>query len=163
MLLGGPPQIPGETPKKAPPELLLQGCTSFLIFRSTLYAHHHRLGTDTAATMSQTKRPDPVTSFALNTPLFNKLAGKRVILASSSPRRKDILASVVSNPTWLHRSGDRQFAIARQNKKEQETCADKNLHALAFDTGMIGPGAGDRSKHFRRGSSQERVYRRSGL
>ncbi|EST06250.1 Maf-like protein [Kalmanozyma brasiliensis GHG001] len=39
-------------------------------------------------------RPDPVTPFALATPLFNKLAGKRVILASSSPRRKDILASV---------------------------------------------------------------------
>lgn len=42
------------------------------------------------------KRPDPVTPLALNTPLFNKLAGKRVVLASSSPRRREILASVVS-------------------------------------------------------------------
>lgn len=47
--------------------------------------------------MSSSKRSDPVTSFALATPLFNKLAGKRVVLASSSPRRKDILASVVSD------------------------------------------------------------------
>ncbi|SPC60917.1 related to Maf-like protein C3G6.03c [Ustilago sp. UG-2017b] len=41
-----------------------------------------------------TTRPDPVTPFALNTPLFNKLAGKRVVLASSSPRRREILATV---------------------------------------------------------------------
>ncbi len=44
----------------------------------SLYLRHHL-----TATMSTT-RPDPVTPFALKTPLFNKLAGKRVILASSS-------------------------------------------------------------------------------
>lgn len=50
-----------------------------------------------------TARPDPVTAFALNTPLFNKLAGKRVVLASSSPRRREILASVVSHRPRLRR------------------------------------------------------------
>ncbi|PWZ03146.1 hypothetical protein BCV70DRAFT_214612 [Testicularia cyperi] len=44
------------------------------------------------------QRPDPVTSFALNTPLFNKLGGRRVVLASSSPRRQEILASIGLRP-----------------------------------------------------------------
>lgn len=53
-----------------------------------------------------TTRPDPVTPFALNTPLFNVLAGKRVVLASSSPRRKQILASVVSPALLIQASAD---------------------------------------------------------
>ncbi|KAM0750728.1 Maf-like protein [Meredithblackwellia eburnea MCA 4105] len=41
--------------------------------------------------MSTSARPDPVQSHALKLPLFNKLAGKRVVLASASPRRSEIL------------------------------------------------------------------------
>ncbi|PWN47735.1 Maf/Ham1 [Violaceomyces palustris] len=40
------------------------------------------------------QRPDPVSDYALKIPAFTKLSGKRVILASNSPRRKEILASV---------------------------------------------------------------------
>jgi hypothetical protein len=44
--------------------------------------------------MSQ--RKSVITGGALELPIFKKLAGRRVILASSSPRRKDILAKLVS-------------------------------------------------------------------
>jgi hypothetical protein len=43
------------------------------------------------------KRPSPVTETALRLPIFQKLANKRVVLASSSPRRKDILETAVSS------------------------------------------------------------------
>jgi len=42
------------------------------------------------------KRPSPVQPNAMPWPIFEKLKDKRVVLASSSPRRKDILANVVS-------------------------------------------------------------------
>ncbi|KAN0060639.1 hypothetical protein ACQY0O_007297 [Thecaphora frezii] len=43
-------------------------------------------------------RADPVSDFALVYPVFTKLSGKRVVLASASPRRKEILASVGLHP-----------------------------------------------------------------
>ncbi|KAL1410174.1 hypothetical protein Q8F55_004179 [Vanrija albida] len=43
-----------------------------------------------------TKRPSPVLPTAMPWPIFERLKNKRVVLASSSPRRKDILANVVS-------------------------------------------------------------------
>ncbi|EPQ30257.1 uncharacterized protein PFL1_02373 [Pseudozyma flocculosa PF-1] len=45
-----------------------------------------------------TTRQESVSDFALSSPVFNKLAGKRVVLASASPRRKEILASVGIHP-----------------------------------------------------------------
>ncbi|KAK4685448.1 hypothetical protein P7C73_g4703, partial [Tremellales sp. Uapishka_1] len=48
--------------------------------------------------MSSTKRPSPVTPAALSLPIFKKLADKRVVLASSSPRRKDILETMGFRP-----------------------------------------------------------------
>ena len=42
--------------------------------------------------------PDPVSKNALESPVFNRLAGKRIILASASPRRVEILASVGLHP-----------------------------------------------------------------
>ncbi|ORY64775.1 inosine triphosphate pyrophosphatase-like protein [Leucosporidium creatinivorum] len=44
------------------------------------------------------KRPDPVLSTALDLPLFNKLRGKRVVLASASPRRSEILETFGLKP-----------------------------------------------------------------
>lgn len=41
-------------------------------------------------------RPSPVLPGALSLSIFEKLKDKRVVLASSSPRRKDILENVVS-------------------------------------------------------------------
>lgn len=43
-------------------------------------------------------RPDVVAKGALNLPLLNRLSGKRVILASASPRRQEILASIGLHP-----------------------------------------------------------------
>jgi septum formation protein len=39
---------------------------------------------------------------ALNLPSIRKLAGKRVILASASPRRKEILQTIVVRPHLHH-------------------------------------------------------------
>lgn len=69
-----------------------------------------KLGIAPTTTATMTTRPDPVTPFALNTPLFNVLAGKRVVLASSSPRRKQILASVV-RPTLLIQASAKARAL----------------------------------------------------
>lgn len=41
-------------------------------------------------------RPDVVLNKALRLPAFEKLKGRRVVLASGSPRRKDILETAVS-------------------------------------------------------------------
>lgn len=41
-------------------------------------------------------RPSPVVPGGLKLPIFERLKDKRVVLASSSPRRKDILENVVS-------------------------------------------------------------------
>lgn len=43
-------------------------------------------------------RPDVVAKDAMRIPLLNRLAGKRVILASASPRRQQILASIGLHP-----------------------------------------------------------------
>ncbi|CEQ41158.1 SPOSA6832_02836 [Sporobolomyces salmonicolor] len=43
-------------------------------------------------------RPDPVLPHALRLPVFNKLKGKRIVLASSSPRRADILRTFGLSP-----------------------------------------------------------------
>ncbi|KAL8287597.1 hypothetical protein RQP46_003455 [Phenoliferia psychrophenolica] len=45
----------------------------------------------TESTIPTPTRPSPVLPHALKLPLFNKLASARVVLASSSPRRLDIL------------------------------------------------------------------------
>lgn len=50
----------------------------------------------TAAADVAVKRQPAISDYALRTPAFNKLAGRRVVLASASPRRREILASVVS-------------------------------------------------------------------
>lgn len=42
------------------------------------------------------KRPSPVLPTAMPWPIFERLKNKRVVLASSSPRRKDILENIVS-------------------------------------------------------------------
>ncbi|WVQ83550.1 septum formation protein Maf [Cryptococcus sp. DSM 104549] len=44
------------------------------------------------------ERPSPVGPNALNLPIFRKLAGRRVVLASASPRRKDVLAVMGFHP-----------------------------------------------------------------
>lgn len=41
------------------------------------------------------KRPSVVLPNAMSLPIFDKLKNMRVVLASSSPRRKDILENVV--------------------------------------------------------------------
>lgn len=46
-------------------------------------------------------RPEAISSMALKSPAFEALKGKRVILASSSPRRKQILESVVSGASGV--------------------------------------------------------------
>jgi hypothetical protein len=48
-------------------------------------------------------KPGPRPLFPLDIPVLNQLRGKRVILASQSPRRKQILSMVrtVPNPTML--------------------------------------------------------------
>lgn len=51
------------------------------------------------ATMTA-NRPSNVLPNAMPWPIFEKLRDKRVVLASSSPRRKDILENVVSD-LWL--------------------------------------------------------------
>ncbi|KAK8861326.1 septum formation protein Maf [Kwoniella newhampshirensis] len=43
-------------------------------------------------------RPNPVAPTALSLPIFKKLANRRIILASASPRRKDILATAGLHP-----------------------------------------------------------------
>ena len=48
--------------------------------------------------MSEKKRDNPVLKHALQTPSIKKLVGKRVILASASPRRREILRTFVRNP-----------------------------------------------------------------
>ena len=48
--------------------------------------------------MSEKKRDNPVLKHALQTPSIKKLVGKRVILASASPRRREILRTLVRNP-----------------------------------------------------------------
>lgn len=68
--------------------------------------HHHRSltpdktmgGSSSTPTASLAKRSAAVSDTALDTPAFKALRGRRVVLASSSPRRRDILASVVSTP-----------------------------------------------------------------
>lgn len=47
------------------------------------------------------KHPPVVLPHALHIPGINKLAGKRVVLASGSPRRKEILQTFVRS--WVHR------------------------------------------------------------
>mgnify|MGYP001025847018 FL=1 len=41
---------------------------------------------------------DPISPDALRTPVFTRLKGKRVVLASSSPRRRNILATIGVHP-----------------------------------------------------------------
>ncbi|GAA5991115.1 hypothetical protein JCM10908_006543 [Rhodotorula pacifica] len=48
--------------------------------------------------MTGARRGDPVLSTALNVPLFNKLRGKHVVLASGSPRRLEILRTYGLDP-----------------------------------------------------------------
>jgi septum formation protein len=45
---------------------------------------------------SSSTRPSPVLEHALNLPIFKFLKDKRVVLASSSPRRKELLDLSVS-------------------------------------------------------------------
>lgn len=45
--------------------------------------------------MSEKKKKNPVLNHALQTPSIKKLAGKRVVLASASPRRREILRTFV--------------------------------------------------------------------
>lgn len=48
--------------------------------------------------MSSEKTTAAVPSATLNIPSINKLKGKRVVLASNSPRRKEIFASIGLTP-----------------------------------------------------------------
>lgn len=43
------------------------------------------------------KRPSPVMSTAMPSPIFERLKDKRVVLASGSPRRKDIFENAVGS------------------------------------------------------------------
>ena len=52
----------------------------------------------TASTVPTPTRPSAVLPHALKLPLFNKLASARVVLASSSPRRIEILRTFGLNP-----------------------------------------------------------------
>ncbi|KAK4700910.1 hypothetical protein P7C70_g5332, partial [Phenoliferia sp. Uapishka_3] len=54
--------------------------------------------TESTRTNPTSTRPDCVLPTALKLPLFNKLSGKRVVLASSSPRRIEILRTFGLNP-----------------------------------------------------------------
>lgn len=43
-------------------------------------------------------QPETISADALRTPVFTRLEGKRIVLASSSPRRREILASIGVHP-----------------------------------------------------------------
>ena len=82
-----------------------------------------------------TTRSDPVTPFALDTPLFNVLAGKRVVLASSSPRRKQILASVVSRILLIKASVEaKKLIIVRLASFDRRGWSQKLCRALSKRT-----------------------------
>ena len=55
---------------------------------------------------------NPVLEHALKTPALQKLVGKRVILASNSPRRRDILRTFVRPPAPLFRYERRRRTCA---------------------------------------------------
>lgn len=55
-------------------------------------------GSSTQTHAKLASRPDAVSASALKSPAFEALRGKRVVLASSSPRRKEILQSVGIHP-----------------------------------------------------------------
>jgi hypothetical protein len=66
-------------------------------FRDEFLTFLHRPHHQKLSTIMAVKRTSPVQANAMPWPIFDKLRDKRVVLASASPRRKDILANVVSH------------------------------------------------------------------
>lgn len=58
------------------------------------YEDHHGEKSPLAQNAGNVARTGPRPPFALDIPLLNQLKGKRVILASKSPRRKQLLGQV---------------------------------------------------------------------
>ncbi|KAI5478934.1 acetylserotonin o-methyltransferase-like protein [Pseudohyphozyma bogoriensis] len=73
---------------------------------------------------------DPVLPTALNLPLFNKLRGKRVVLASSSPRRIEILRRYGLSPEVVPSTFAEDYSHADFEDAEQyatATCTAKGV------------------------------------
>lgn len=72
------------------------------------------------------KRPSPVLPNAMPWPIFEKLKDKRVVLASSSPRRKDILENVVSDEHDVvadNRGSDLRLSPRASQRTSQSPCS----------------------------------------
>jgi hypothetical protein len=77
--------LAGEDSKDSPPA-----------YEAAALEHGVRSGPPTPGS-----KPLPRGPFPLDIPVLNQLRGKRVILASASPRRKQILSTVHSPTSWL--------------------------------------------------------------
>lgn len=86
---------------------------AFNVKREVTNKGQHRFFFIISTSMATTTTRQHVSAHALSIPAFNKLAGKRIVLASASPRRKEILKTFVrSYPSILAQPN---FRLASQH------------------------------------------------
>ncbi len=99
------------------------------------------------------QRPSPVLATAMPSPIFDRLKDKRVVLASGSPRRKDIFENVGFKPEIIPSTFEEDLSKADfeghladypiATAGEKVSCG-KGPELTAGDGGVRAPDAGER-------------------
>lgn len=94
-------------------------CVTLRRTASSRFCHDPKTPTQGIDTHNETMAPSQVLPHAMDLPIFRFLKDKRVVLASASPRRKELLETSVSSPVSISSKQTDDRYLTRQRAYSQ--------------------------------------------